>query len=131
MAYTLEKMMNHGYVRLTFDGPVIQAIFEQALKETYAALIRNRWNKIFLDVSRVEINMPMTELYVFVSMFRARMMMDVCFAVLARTDQMQVIGVIEHVAQNSGMEFRGYTDEDAALTWLCGVQGFSPATSTT
>ena len=131
MAYTLEKMMNHGYVRLTFDGPVIQAIFEQALKETYAALIRNRWNKIFLDVSRVEINMPMTEWYVFVSMFRARMIMDVSFAVLARADQMRMIELIEHVAQNSGMEFRGYTDKDAALTWLCDGQGFSPATSTT
>lgn len=131
MAYTIEQLMNHRYVQLTFEGPVIQATFEQALKEIYAILIRNRWNKIFLDVSRVEINMPMTELYVFVSMFRTRMMMDVSFAVLARMDQMKVIGVIEHVAQNSGMEFRGYADKDAALTWLCGVQCFSPATSTT
>ena len=52
--------------------------------------------------------------------------MDVSFAVLARSDQMRAIGLIEHVAQNSGMEFRGYSERDAALTWLWGVQDVLP-----
>jgi hypothetical protein len=118
MAYTVDLVKEHGYARLTFMDPLEGPIFEKALKETYAALVKNRWHKILLDVTPIEIKMPMTELYVFISMFRTRMMMDVYFAVLARVDQMQMIALIEHMARDSGMKFKVCSQRDAALQWL-------------
>ena len=125
MAYKVELMQDHGCVRLTLEGPITRTELELALYETFATLERKSWNKILLDVMRIEGTLSMTELFVFVCLSGERRKIDLHIAVLARREQLRVIEIIQDVEKDRGIELRGFSDQDAAFTWLCRDQGIS------
>lgn len=126
MAYKLDLVQNYGCVRLTLDGPIKRTELEQVLNESFVILARNSWDKILLDVMQIEETISMTELYVFVCLSAACTMMDARIAVLAWRDNLRVIGIIQDMEKDRGIAYRGFSDQDAALAWLSGVQVVRP-----
>ena len=128
MQYAIELEKEHGYVRLTFSGTVTRSLLESSLDETFSALIANQWNKIFIDVTRGEISVTQTELYILTTMLRSKYHLDTSIAFLARPDQMRTMRFIVMVAYNHCIDLRAYSDQETALDSLvkCSRYDYQP-----
>lgn len=97
MAYTVESNKAHGYVKLTFLGLVKRNVLDRYLVEIYLRLIKNSFCKIFIDITRYQINVTPTELYVSLNIFRSKFLVSVSLTILARPDQMESVSFFEKI----------------------------------
>ena len=118
MTHTVEIIDDAEYVRVVFAGEVTRGEHESGRNDAIRALTCNGWNRLLVDVRRIDAKMSLSDDFEFTNEHQSTPIQYVRVAVICRADESDRFSFIENVAVNRGGDMKVFTDPEQAIRWL-------------
>lgn len=128
MLYSVELVKDGEYVNIKLWGAIDGRTARRARDEALDLLAAISWNRIFVDLSRVE-RLPSTMFqYHFTLELKSKLPLDARVALLVNGQFHDDAYFIQTVSQNNGLDQRMFFEKEKAVAWLCWKMGMQPDT---
>ena len=122
MSYSINLIKEHKCVSLTYEGDMSPVEIMAARYEATGQLAVKRWNKVVMNLTRLQCNLTTLELIDLASELSLDLPRSARVALVVRLEQASQAKLVERVARTEGVLLAYFFDVEQATAWVNGTK---------
>ena len=122
MSYSINPLKEDKCVSLTYEGDLSPVEIMAARYEATGLLAVKRWNKVVVNLARLQCRLTILELIDFASDLSTDLPRSARVALVVRLEQADRAKLVERVARTEGVLLAYFFDVEQATAWVNGTK---------